>query len=375
MSLEKALDTGFFNFVIQTTFMENILVVEDDAVASMLYRGVLEKAGFSVTVADSGKQMMQALNNYIPDLILLDVMLPDANGMELCGLLKKNEQYRSAKVLMVSGIQIRPIQVAKGIDTGADDYLTKPFHQKELLARVRNLVNLRQVEEQLRNKNTQLQKISGYLQNQREEERKTLAEEVHEELGQLASALKMDIDWVSSTADNLHQKEENRLTQASVTADILINTIRKIATTLRPSSLNHFGLNASLEWLGKEFARITHMGFHFTETFDDSILPEKISTELYRICQESLDTIISESESNYLKLFIGEKNGMIHLLITGNGKKFDVQAKKQSLGFIILEERALSLGGEINIIKDEAEGIQINVMVPNPSSKNQQALS
>ena len=351
--------------------MESILVVEDDTVASMLYRGVFEKAGFSVEVADNGKQMMLALDRHTPDVILLDVMLPDANGMELCSQFKKNERYTGTKVLMVSGIQIRPTQVAKGIDTGADDYLTKPFHQKELLARVRNLVKIKQIEEQLRNKNTQLQKLSGYLQNKREEERKTLAEEVHEELGQLASALKMDIDWVNSSKDNLQQKGENRLTNASVTADILINTIRKIATTLRPSSLGHLGLNASLEWLGKEFARLTHMGFHFTEAFDDSSLPEKTSTEIYRICQESLDTVISESQSSYINLFIGERNNMIYLLITGNGKKFDTESKKENLGYIILEERALSLGGEINIKCDKEEGIEINIMVPNPSSKDQ----
>ncbi len=360
----------FSILLIKLPFMESILVVEDDTVASTLYRGVFEKAGFSVEVADNGKQMMLALDRYTPDVILLDVMLPDANGMELCSQFKKNERYRSTKVLMVSGIQIRPTQVAKGIDTGADDYLTKPFHQKELLARVRNLVKLKQIEEQLRNKNTQLQKISGYLQNKHEEERKILAEEVHEDLGQLASALKMDIDWVNSTKGNLQQKEENRLTNASVTADILINTIRKIATTLRPSSLSHLGLNASLEWLGKEFARLTHMGFHFTEAFDDSNLPEKTSTELYRICQESLDTVISESESTNINLFIGERNNMIHLLITGNSKKFDIHEKKESLGFIILVERALSLGGDINIMKDNEEGIQVSVMVPKPLSKN-----
>ena len=66
---------------------------------------------------------------------------------------------------------------------------------------------------------------------------------------------------------------------------------------------------------------------------------------------------------------------MIHLLIAGNGKKFDIQAKKENFEFIILEERAISLGGEINIINDEEKGIQINVIVPNPSPKYQHAQS
>lgn len=342
--------------------MDSILVVDDDATARMLYQGVLEKEGFTVSMAATGKEMLLAIDEQKPDIILLDVILPDVSGLELCYKIRKDAKYAGMKILMVSGIQVRPAQVAKGIDTGADDYLTKPFDQKELVARVRNLLKLQQVEEQLRDKNMQLQKLSGYLRNTREEERKYLAEEVHEELGQLASALKMDIDWLAVSADGLQKKEGNRLSKASDTAELLISTIRKIASTLRPSTLDHLGLNASLQWLCKECTE-NNITCSFNETFDDTHLAPEVSIELFRICQESFHTIINNSAATRLTVSISEKNSRVYLLITCNAV-FNLDSRNDSMGILMLRERAASIDGELIIESDQEKGSKIEVTVP-----------
>ena len=151
--------------------MNRILVVEDDVHAIKLYQGLLEKAGFQVTTATSGKEMFPALEKAKPDIILLDVILQDSNGLDLCRQLKKSPDYADVKVLMVSGIQVSPSSIAHGIDIGADDYLKNPFDLQELLSRIKNLLKRKLLEKELKENNQQLQRLSNHLQNKRKKEK------------------------------------------------------------------------------------------------------------------------------------------------------------------------------------------------------------
>ena len=232
-----------------------------------------------------------------------------------------------------------------------------------MLSRIKNLLKRKLLEKELKEDNQQLKRLSNHLQNIREEEKDYLAGEVHEDLGQLAAALKMDIDWLAvAPKDKEKELEKKRLSQASAAAELLIKGIRKIATTLRPSLLDHFGLNAALEWLCKQFSDQNDTNCHFETSFNDEGLDIKKRTELFRICQEALNNVTCDTATRII-ISIKEDAGKIYLTITYNGQVCDIKEKTDTLGLIIIRERALSINGELTIESETGKGTSIHVVV------------
>jgi len=345
--------------------MDRILVVDDDPVIIKLYQIILKKGGFDIEAATCGQEALTAINKQKPDVILLDVILPDYSGLELCRQIKGNPECIGIKIILVSGMEISPAQVAEGIELGADDYLVKPFDHKELLARIKNCLKLKKVEEALRDKNNELKELSIHLQNVREEERKFLAREVQEELGQLTAVLKMDIDWLAINMPDAVKTHKDRMAHASDTAKLIINTIRRIASALRPSMIDELGLNAALEWQCKKFTSVNNIPCVFEHPDeDDDALTKEIKTALFRICQEALLNISQHAKATQITVSTKFSGNKLYLFINDNGKGFDLNQQKNTLGLIGMRERAASINGELNIDSANGRGTSIMVMVP-----------
>lgn len=344
--------------------MARILVVDDDPVIIKLYQIFLVKEGFEINVAANGEEMLLAVKTLKPDVILLDVILPDYTGLDLCYRIKSDPQFVGIKVILVSGMEVTPSQVADGIGIGADDYLVKPVDSKELLARIKNCLKLQKVEEELRDKNKELKDLANHLQNVREEERKFLAREVQEELGQLTAVLKMDIDWLSMNMAEADEMQKERLMHASNTAGLIINTIRRIASALRPSMLDELGLNDSLEWLCKEFSAVNGISCSFAEADHDEGLSAEIRTAIFRICQESLQNISQHANATEVKITAEVNEKEVILSIQDNGKGFDIDSQKNSLGLVGMRERALAVNGQLHIDSRKNHGTTVAVIVP-----------
>ena len=233
-----------------------------------------------------------------------------------------------------------------------------------LLSISRDVTQRKKTDEELKEKNAQLKNLSKYLQRVREEERKSLAREVHDELGQLASVVKMDIDWLGIRLTDLQPGAKKRIQHASGTADLMINTIRKIASALRPSMLDEFGLNASLQWQCKEFTSVNGIPCLFEQIFNDDGLSMEITTELFRICQESLTNVMRHAAATCVKVNITDTNNGILLCINDNGKGFETEQKKNTLGLIGMRERALSIKGILTIKSEPGKGTTICVIIP-----------
>lgn len=116
-----------------------ILIVEDEAALSTLLAYNLEKEGFTVRVAADGEQALEALAEEPPDLVLLDWMLPHLSGIEICRRIRRDPETRDLPVIMLTAKGEEADRI-RGLDTGADDYVTKPFSPAELVARVRALL-------------------------------------------------------------------------------------------------------------------------------------------------------------------------------------------------------------------------------------------
>ena len=128
-----------------------ILLVEDAANDIRLIGTLLSEAGYGVSVARSGEEALEQIEREVPNVLLLDVILPGLSGYDLCRKIRSLEATRHVPVLMISALQPDEDRV-RGIEAGADDFLTKPINQVELLARVRTLLRLDQLHRQLQKK-------------------------------------------------------------------------------------------------------------------------------------------------------------------------------------------------------------------------------
>ena len=125
-----------------------VLVVDDDDAAARLLQRILQPEGYAVEVAHDGDSAFTAVSSRQPDVVLLDVMLPGVNGFEICRRLKQERSTRLTPVILVTALSARQARL-EGVDSGADDFLTKPVDSHELLARVRSLVRMKRYTDDL----------------------------------------------------------------------------------------------------------------------------------------------------------------------------------------------------------------------------------
>lgn len=147
-----------------------ILVTDDDSNMLCLQTMLLEEEGYRVFQAANGRECLDLVHERRPDLVLLDVMLPDLSGLDVCKQIKNDPELSSTFVILVSGVRISPDYRAEGLDVGANDYMVKPLESAEFLARVRTMVRIKRAEDQLR---------------EREEEQRHLISDLQKALGEI----------------------------------------------------------------------------------------------------------------------------------------------------------------------------------------------
>src|SRR5206468_737254 len=167
---------------------------------------------------------------------------------------------------------------------------------------VRDITDRKRAEKQLRDSREQLRALAAYLQSVREEERTRIAREVHDELGQTLTALKIDLAWLEkrmaelSDSDDLQQFEEKLKAQPG-RVDAIIATVRKIATELRPPVLDDLGLEAAVEWQIQEFEKRTGISCRFHSGLKHLDLDQERATAVFRIFQETLTNIVRHAQA------------------------------------------------------------------------------
>jgi len=119
---------------------KEILIVDDEPSIVVPIQFLMEQQGYSVLVAANGEDALDAIYKYKPDLILLDIMLPRIDGYEVCEIVRLNPEYRDIKIIFLTA-KGREVEIAKGLALGADAYITKPFSNTELVAKVKELLN------------------------------------------------------------------------------------------------------------------------------------------------------------------------------------------------------------------------------------------
>jgi PAS domain S-box-containing protein len=219
--------------------------------------------------------------------------------------------------------------------------------------------------EQLRASRQQLRALASRLQTVREEERTGIAREIHDELGQALTGLKLDMSWMKRGLPRDHELFV-QCTSIIQRIDMSICAVRRIATELRPSVLDQLGLAAALEWQGHEFGARTGIDVSTDLSTTDGPIPDDLGSSAFRILQESLTNVARHAEATQVTIRLTQTSERLTLEITDNGVGF-APARLEgtaSLGVIGMRERALACGGECSITCGPGRGTTVLLRVP-----------
>ncbi|MGZ4048243.1 MAG: sensor histidine kinase, partial [Bacteroidia bacterium] len=231
---------------------------------------------------------------------------------------------------------------------------------------VQDVTEQKLAEQEILCKNKELRDLSNHIQNVREEERAFIAREIHDELGQQLTVLKMDIGWVMRKQNNPDQAVVTKFQEMLKFSDNLIATIRKISSDLRPAIIDDLGLIAALEWICDDFERKTEIPCCFTSQIRERKFDANFSITAYRILQESLTNIIRHAQAKSVTVSASENESELFLEIVDDGKGINNEniRKGKTLGVLGMKERAALLGGELSIKGIQNKGTKIKLILP-----------
>jgi len=212
----------------------------------------------------------------------------------------------------------------------------------------------------------ELRELATHLQKIREEERSRIAREIHDELGQQLTGLKMQVSWLNKKIKPDNEEVGDKMKDSLFLIDETVKTVRRIATQLRPSILDDLGLIAAMEWQSDEFQKRFHIHSQIENTIGNlDVSPEK-STAIFRIFQESLTNVLRHSKATSVTTELTLESNMLVMKIKDNGIGIDEKEvhMKKSLGILGMKERTIMLGGSYQIIGKENEGVTVLVKLP-----------
>ena len=271
---------------------------------------------------------------------------------------------------MADGIEMfaRHPQAPQGIWLSAN---VRPLKSEEGalqggVAVIRNITASKLAEQELMRSREQLRNLSLYLESVREEERAHIAREIHDELGQTLTALKMDLSWLGKHMRADQQPLQEKTKSMSKFLDATIQTVQRISAELRPGMLDDLGLVAAIDWQAKQFSERTGIACEFNPSPENMVLDRERSTAIFRILQESLTNISRHTRATQVKINLRQNGQKVALKVRDNGQGItnDQIADGKSFGLLGMRERVYPWKGKVKIKGVSAKGTIVYVHLP-----------
>lgn len=372
-----------------------ILIVEDEGIIAEDLKNRLRKLGYVVpAVASSGEEAVQKAAETRPDLVLMDIRLKgEMTGVEAAGRIR--DRFDIPVIYLTAYADENTLHQAK--ITEPFGYVLKPFDERELHIAIEMARYKHRMEQEIIQSHKQMRRLSAHLESIREEERTRLAREIHDELGQALTALKMDLSYLdrklaTGVVLKEHRKEHRSLSKTrrgrlerrsavpktrkealqeklqSMTSLIsaTIQAVRRISTELRPGVLDDLGLTAAIEWQAQEFEARSGIQYHWLLPPDEVSLDRSRSTAVFRIFQEALINVARHAGATRVDISMKSTEREFLLEIRDNGRGITLQkiTDPRSFGLLGMRERALLFGGEVRISGVPGQGTTVAVGIP-----------
>jgi signal transduction histidine kinase len=244
--------------------------------------------------------------------------------------------------------------------------LLNPDGERSLISVLRDITERNRFEEELQRSREQLRELAIHQESVREDERAGIARELHDELGQLLTALKMDISWLSRHLDSIPPDQtRDKLSGMITLTDTSVSAVQRMSSQLRPGILDDLGLVAALEWLARDFQQ--RSGIQCIAEVDNTLdISGHRATVLFRICQESLTNVSRHAQASQVTVSLGRRDFDVVLRVTDNGRGISSEEMEdpRSYGVMGMRERARAFGGRVTISGAPGEGTTVEATLP-----------
>jgi len=349
----------------------NILMVDDQPAKLMSYEVILNELGENLVKATSGKGALELLLKHDFAVVLMDVSMPEIDGFEMANIIHQHPRFQKTAIIFISGVHLTELDQIKGYQRGAVDYIPVPVVPELLRAKVSVFAELHRKSRQLEVLNRELRRLSVTLISTQDEERRRIARELHDGLGQDLTVAKIMLQGVNR--EQSAEVKEQVVADISKLIDGALQQIRSVSYLLHPPLLDEVGLGSALGWYvdglskrgGIEIALETH-----PEEFPR--LGADLETTLFRVIQEALTNVLRHSRATKVNVTLERKDTEIAVRIADDGVGVPNEIsefRQDSIGVGIsgMRQRVKEFGGELQL-RNANPGTIVEVVIPLPTT-------
>lgn len=352
----------------------NILMVDDQLEKLLVYETILSDLGENLIRASCATEALQRLLQDDIAVALIDVNLPDLDGFQLADLIRQHPRFEQTALIFISALYMTDADRLKGYERGGVDYLSVPVVPEILRAKVKLFVELRRKSHQLEKQNEALHLLSARLMNAQDTERRRIARDLHDSLGQHLAAAKMSLQLLQS-----HVSPEGMEDMAGALdcVEKCITETRTIPHLLHPPLLDEAGFVSAARLFIENFAK--RSGIEAKLVLPDTIRMSQLTEiTLFRVLQESLTNVHRHSGSPVVETELKIVGQEIWLTVRDFGcglkaevtQSFDNDGSQAGVGLAGMRERVKDLGGALTI-RSNKRGTAIIVKLPVTSRAEQ----
>ncbi|MGJ3248695.1 MAG: ATP-binding response regulator [Elainellaceae cyanobacterium] len=355
----------------------DILLVDDTLDNLRILTALLTQRGYKVRGVATGSAALMGAAAQPPDLILLDINMPEMNGYEVCQRLKQNPKTQPIPIIFISALN-EVFDKVQAFTIGGVDYITKPFQVEEVFARIENQLAIQRLQTQLRQQNEQLQaaesELSRALSQERMlnekiaemttlEERHRIARDIHDSLGHALVALNIQLEAALTLWSDAPDKAYDSLKESKQLGSEALAAVRTSVTDMRSDTLQGALLENAIAGLIQEFQLATQITPNVQ--IDLSLpFPNAVNVVVYRIIQEGFTNICKHAEATAVNLIVQTSVNDLQLTLTDNGRGFCTHHSQAGFGLKGMRERVTALGGTLDIQSIPNQGCQLNAHFP-----------
>jgi signal transduction histidine kinase len=346
----------------------NILMVDDQPAKLLSYEVILGELGENLIKANSGSEALDCLLKNDIAVVLMDVSMPDMDGFELAGMIRQHPRFQQTAIIFISGVHLTDLDRVQGYQRGAVDYISVPVIPELLRAKVSVFAELHRKTRQLETLNNELRRLSTALLTSQDQERRRIARELHDGLGQELSGAKMMLDGIVRPDLSIQWKEK-AAAESSALIDRAIQQVRSMSHLLHPPLLDEVGLSSALEQYLEGFTKRSGIDTQIEAPAGEfpRFKPE-LETAIFRIIQEALTNVFRHSGAQKAWVTVAKMDHQIAVTVRDDGRGISeniIQFRPGSLGIGIggMRQRVKEFGGEVRL-RNANPGTLVEVSIP-----------
>jgi signal transduction histidine kinase len=346
----------------------NILMVDDQPGKLLSYEAILAELGENLIKANSGKEALEYLLKTDIAVVLMDVSMPELDGFELADMIRQHPRFQKMAIIFISGVHLTDLDRLKGYERGAVDYISVPVNPELLRAKVSVFAELHRKTQQLEALNNELRRLSTSMIAAQDDERRRIARELHDGLGQDLAAAKMILEGIGQRPQSA-PPGELASTEACVIIDHAIQQVRNISHLLHPPLLDEVGLHSALQWYLEGLMKRSGIAVSLeVQPQDFPRLSPEIETAVFRIIQEGLTNVFRHSQARQAWVTVVKERDQVTCTVRDDGKGISdavAEFRPESIGVGIggMRQRVKEFAGELRLT-NTGSGTILEVAIP-----------